>query len=158
MESFEIYFKYLVGLIWTSDLPVAKACIYTGQQNRKTKTNIHALSGIRTHDFRVQAIKAFVWDMRPLGPSVLVTTYIAVSSTQTFYYVSYAYSKELLIKTIIRPSHGYWWSISEQFNQWYNSLISRREYLSSSAVMSRIKLLKWTDISDGELQLYQTSD
>jgi hypothetical protein len=30
---FVIYFRHLVGLLWTSDQPVAKASTYTGQHN-----------------------------------------------------------------------------------------------------------------------------
>jgi hypothetical protein len=41
----------MVGLLWTSDQPVAEAYTCTGQHNIETQeTNIHALSGIRTRD------------------------------------------------------------------------------------------------------------
>jgi hypothetical protein len=50
-----ILFKHSVGLLWTSNQPVAKASTYT--QRRKTRKNIYALSGIRTRDSRDQAIK-----------------------------------------------------------------------------------------------------
>jgi hypothetical protein len=36
-------------------------------QHRKTKTNVHDLSGIRTHDLSVQAIKAFASDRAAAG-------------------------------------------------------------------------------------------
>jgi hypothetical protein len=48
--GFVILLRHTVGLLWTSDQPIAKASTYTGQHNRNTKTNIHALSGIRTHN------------------------------------------------------------------------------------------------------------
>jgi hypothetical protein len=51
----------LVGLLWTSDQPVAKASTCTGQ-------HIHALSGIRTHD--LSAIKAYVIDRAATGAGV----------------------------------------------------------------------------------------
>jgi hypothetical protein len=47
--------KTLGRLLWSSDQPVAKASTYTRQHNTNTKTNIHATSGIRTHDPRNQA-------------------------------------------------------------------------------------------------------
>jgi hypothetical protein len=41
----------MVGLLWTSDQPVAEASTYTGQHNIYTQeTNIHATSGIRIRD------------------------------------------------------------------------------------------------------------
>jgi hypothetical protein len=47
---------HTVGLLWTSDQPVAEASSYTGQNNIETQeTNIHALSGIRTRDPSNQA-------------------------------------------------------------------------------------------------------
>jgi hypothetical protein len=53
----------LVGLIWTSDQPVAKASIYTGQHNTEThkymKKNIHSSSGIRTHDLSNEVAKTY---------------------------------------------------------------------------------------------------
>jgi hypothetical protein len=35
--GFIIYFRHLVGLLWTSDQPVAKASTYTGQHNIRTQ-------------------------------------------------------------------------------------------------------------------------
>jgi hypothetical protein len=44
-----IVFRHTVGLLWTSDQPVSETATCTGQHNIETqKTNIHALSGIRT--------------------------------------------------------------------------------------------------------------
>jgi hypothetical protein len=57
---------FTVGLLWTSDQPVAKASTYTGQHNRETEeTNIHTLSGIRTRDPSNQA--AADLRLRPRG-------------------------------------------------------------------------------------------
>jgi hypothetical protein len=51
-----IQLTHTVGLLWTSDQPVAEASTYTEQHNIETKEkNIHALSGIRTRDPRNQA-------------------------------------------------------------------------------------------------------
>jgi hypothetical protein len=38
-----------------------RKCLYLHRttEDRKTRTNIHALSGIRTHDLSVEVIKAF---------------------------------------------------------------------------------------------------
>jgi hypothetical protein len=41
---------------WTGDQPNSKAFTYTGQhKHRKTWTDVHALSGIQTHDPSVRA-------------------------------------------------------------------------------------------------------
>jgi hypothetical protein len=46
----------MVGLLGTSDQPVAEASTYTGQHNIEIQeTNIHAPSGIRTRDHSNQA-------------------------------------------------------------------------------------------------------
>jgi hypothetical protein len=46
-----VQLTHTVGLLWTSDQPVAEASTYTGHHNIETQeTNIHALSGIRTRD------------------------------------------------------------------------------------------------------------
>jgi hypothetical protein len=37
---FVIYFRHLIGLLWTSDQPVAKASTYTGQHNTETRGEI----------------------------------------------------------------------------------------------------------------------
>jgi hypothetical protein len=51
-----IQLTHTVGLLWTSDQPVAEASTYTVQHNIETQeTNIHALSGIRTRDPSNQA-------------------------------------------------------------------------------------------------------
>jgi hypothetical protein len=57
-----IQLTHTVGLLWTSDQPVAEASTYTGQHNIETQErNIHSLSGIRTRDPRNQAAA----DLRP---------------------------------------------------------------------------------------------
>jgi hypothetical protein len=48
-----------------SNQPIAKASTCT--QHRKTRTNIHALSGIRTYDLSVQTIKAYASDCSSTG-------------------------------------------------------------------------------------------
>jgi hypothetical protein len=51
-----IQLTHAVGLLWTSDQPVAEASTYTGQHNIETQeTNMHALSGIRARDPSNQA-------------------------------------------------------------------------------------------------------
>jgi hypothetical protein len=47
-RGFLILSRLLVGFLWTSGQPVANTSTYTGQHN--TKTNIHASSGVWTHD------------------------------------------------------------------------------------------------------------
>jgi hypothetical protein len=41
-------------------------------QQRKTKTNIYTLSGIRTHDISVQAIKAYASDCAASGTDNII--------------------------------------------------------------------------------------
>jgi hypothetical protein len=48
-------FKHSVGLVWTSDQPIAKASTYTGHKTQKEDKH-HTLSGVRTHDLSFQAI------------------------------------------------------------------------------------------------------
>jgi hypothetical protein len=55
-QGFLITHIYTVGLLWTSDQPVAEASTYTAQHNVQTQqTNIHAPSEIRTRDPSNQA-------------------------------------------------------------------------------------------------------
>jgi hypothetical protein len=65
-RGFFNHFRHLVGFLWTSDQPVAKASTYTGQHNTKKRTNAHALIWIRTHDLSVQAINFSPQFARPL--------------------------------------------------------------------------------------------
>jgi hypothetical protein len=39
--------------------------------DKQTRTIIHAFSGIRTHGLSIQAIKAYAQAARPLGPALL---------------------------------------------------------------------------------------
>jgi hypothetical protein len=49
-------YRHTVGILWTSDHPVAETSAYTGQHNIKTQqTNINAPSVIRTRDPSNQA-------------------------------------------------------------------------------------------------------
>jgi hypothetical protein len=60
--------RHTVVLLWTSDQLVAEASTYTGQHNihiNAKETNIHALSGIQTHDTSNQA--AADLRLRPRG-------------------------------------------------------------------------------------------
>jgi 1,2-phenylacetyl-CoA epoxidase PaaB subunit len=62
-----------MGLLWTSDQPIAKGSTYTGQHNtetytrRNTKTNIHTSSEIRTHDPSNQTAKTYALDHAATG-------------------------------------------------------------------------------------------
>jgi hypothetical protein len=61
-----VVFRHTVGLLWTSDQPVAEISTCTGQHNIETQqTNIHAFSGIRTRDPSNQA--AADLRLRPRG-------------------------------------------------------------------------------------------
>jgi hypothetical protein len=58
--------RHTVGLLWTSDQPVAETSTYTGQHNIETQqTNIHTPSGIRTRDSSNRA--AVDLRLRPRG-------------------------------------------------------------------------------------------
>jgi hypothetical protein len=51
-------YRHTVGLLWTSDQPVAESSSYLGQHKIYIhETNIHALSGIRTHGPSTQEVK-----------------------------------------------------------------------------------------------------
>jgi hypothetical protein len=56
--GFLILFRHLVGLLGEWSAHRKSLCLYRSTQHRKTRTNIHALSGIRTWDLSVQAINA----------------------------------------------------------------------------------------------------
>jgi hypothetical protein len=64
---FRNLFRHLVRLIWKSDQPVVKACIYTRHTTQKDERNMHTLNGIRTHDPSNQAINAFASDSADTG-------------------------------------------------------------------------------------------
>jgi hypothetical protein len=74
----------LVGLLWTSDRPIAKASTVSGQHG-KAMTNIRALSGIRTHDPSVQAIKVYASERAATGTGCLV--FQAFISTDSFNWI-----------------------------------------------------------------------
>jgi hypothetical protein len=58
-----ILLRHLVGLLWTSDQPVAKSLYqHRTTQHRNSNTNFHVSSGIRTHDPNNQAAKAYALD------------------------------------------------------------------------------------------------
>jgi len=54
------------------DLSARRKSLYLHRttQHTKTKTNIHTLSGIQTHDLSVQAIKAYALDDAATGTGV----------------------------------------------------------------------------------------
>jgi hypothetical protein len=59
------HFKIIIDIgrsPWTGDQPVIRPLLSQVAQHRNTKTNIHALSEILTHDLSAQAIKAFASD------------------------------------------------------------------------------------------------
>jgi hypothetical protein len=57
---------HTVGLLLMSNQPVAETSTYTRQHNT-TRTNIHALSEIRTHDLSIQTTKACDSDRAATG-------------------------------------------------------------------------------------------
>jgi hypothetical protein len=59
-------FRNLIKTLGRTALDDGSA-LHRTTQDRKARTNIHALSGIRTQDFSVQAIKAFVSDHAATG-------------------------------------------------------------------------------------------
>jgi hypothetical protein len=73
----------LVGLLWTTDQPVAKVSAFTGQQ-KKTRTNIPALGGIRTNDLRVQATKANASDFAATGTDIIICLIMLIFIVQSF--------------------------------------------------------------------------
>jgi hypothetical protein len=54
----------------TRNQPDARPHLHSTTQCSKTRTNIHALGGIRTYDFRVQHIKGYYPTELPLGPTI----------------------------------------------------------------------------------------
>jgi hypothetical protein len=81
---FRNLFGHSVELLWTSDQPVSKACTYR-EQHKETKTNIHALNGIRTHNLNFRAIKDFAWDCATTGTGVRTLYNRKVGNGITFY-------------------------------------------------------------------------
>jgi hypothetical protein len=61
-RGFLIFLRHLVGLLWTSDQSRRQ-----GLDLHRTKTNIHASSGIRTHDPSNQAAKTYALDRTATG-------------------------------------------------------------------------------------------
>jgi hypothetical protein len=64
-------FRYFVGLIGQGISPSQGLYLHRTTQHRKTRTDIHALSGIRTHDSSIRAIKTHAPDRAATvtGPS-----------------------------------------------------------------------------------------
>jgi hypothetical protein len=82
--GFVIWLRGLVGLPWTSDQPVAKASSYTGQHNTEAETNIHASSGIRTHDPSNQAAKTYALDRAATGTGSTRTLQVLIFISEHF--------------------------------------------------------------------------
>jgi hypothetical protein len=61
--------SHLVGLPGREISASQGFYLYTTAGHRKTSTNIHVVSVIRTHDLIVQAVNAFASDAWPLGPA-----------------------------------------------------------------------------------------
>jgi hypothetical protein len=60
-------FRHLVGLLGRVISPSQGFYLHRTAQHRKTRTNIHAFSGIRTHDPSVRAMKAHASGRAPIG-------------------------------------------------------------------------------------------
>jgi hypothetical protein len=64
--------RHAVELLWTSDQPIGNASVHTGQHNTETqRQNIHASSGIRTHDPSNQEAKTNALDSAVKGTGSL---------------------------------------------------------------------------------------
>jgi hypothetical protein len=61
--------RHVVGLHRTSDQPLGKASTYAGKHNTDTKANIHASSGIRTHDPSKRGAKFYALNGAATGTS-----------------------------------------------------------------------------------------
>jgi hypothetical protein len=58
-------FRHMVGLLGRVISPLQVLYLHRTTQHRKTRTNIHALSGIRTHDPSNQSAKTHASDQTP---------------------------------------------------------------------------------------------
>jgi hypothetical protein len=83
--GFLILFRCSVGLLWTSDQPIAKASAYT---NTERRGQTHALSGIRTHNHSDQAIKTYVSDCVVTGTGVLINSCVIIIESNNFIWTS----------------------------------------------------------------------
>jgi hypothetical protein len=74
-----LLFRHLLGLLWTTDQPVAKASTYTGQYNTERRGQTSIIEGDSTHDLSVQAVKAYTSGLAATGtgqtgpPTQLIT-------------------------------------------------------------------------------------
>jgi predicted component of type VI protein secretion system len=55
-------FRHMVGLLGRVISPLQDLYLHRTTQHRKTRKNIHALSGIRTHDLSNQPVKTHASD------------------------------------------------------------------------------------------------
>jgi hypothetical protein len=64
--------RHLVGLLGQEISPTQDLYIHRTAQHTKTTTNIHALSGIRSHELSVQVIEAYATDRATTGTCLLI--------------------------------------------------------------------------------------
>jgi hypothetical protein len=64
--------RQLVGLLWTSDQPVAKASTDSGQHSTETQKQTSMPRGIRTHDPSNQAAKTNALNRAATGTCTIV--------------------------------------------------------------------------------------
>jgi hypothetical protein len=93
---------------WTNDQPVEKASNYT-EYNTKTRTNMHALSGIQTHDLIVQTAKTFAPDRMATGIGVCLF-HICYNSHLVSWFRKWCLLKLQMnsVKTVYNPSSVVW--------------------------------------------------
>jgi hypothetical protein len=77
-SEIENQFKHLAGLLGRVVSPSQSLCLHRTVQHRKTKTYIHALSGIRTRDSSIQAAKTHAPDRAAteMGRSSLIPSQV----------------------------------------------------------------------------------
>jgi hypothetical protein len=96
--GFLILFRHSVWLFWAYDHPIEKASTYT--QHRKTTTNIHALSGIRTHDHSDQANKTYASDHSATGTGNIYFCPSLISDEE-YYWTQIPVTHHLLMKCFV---------------------------------------------------------
>jgi hypothetical protein len=63
MEGFEIVFSAVGRTPWANDGPSQGLYLHRTAQHKKTRINIHALSGIRTHHPSIRPVKTLALDL-----------------------------------------------------------------------------------------------
>jgi hypothetical protein len=133
----------MVGLLGRVISPSQGLYLYRTTQHRKTRTNIHALSGIRTHDPSNQSAKTHasdltatdspiillyvIWDIDSVVKKSLLSKYLVV------YDVFRVYMKQLLPTQSLpsRPMLSLHWRFGTQFS--YTQLLIMIPHIKSSA-------------------------